>query len=450
MLRLLICAAAVVTASVVLAPAAQAHPLSTTAILLDVGPTAVTGTIELPLDRLAIALDEPTLTPAVAVGPATLARLRTYVAAHLSAADPDRQTSWTTEVTSPRIGPVDGVEHLLVDVRLTPPSPASSAVDLRYDGIVHHLQSHRILVSARPAGSAGDYTAVGVLDWQSHALRVPIEGAAVGAAFLDAVGLGVAHIAEGADHLLFLLMLLLPAPLLVRGRRWVRGGDLRGQVRRTVQVVSAFAVGHSVTLALGALGLVDVPTRLVESLIAVSILVSGVHALRPVVRGGEVGIAAGFGLMHGLAFAGVLGELGLGRSSLLAELLGFNLGIEVTQLLVVALVMPSLLVLARSRVYPVVRAVLATSGIVLAAAWLAERIGVISTDPFEPVSTRVVEHWWALPATLALCAALTLVSGNRSGGDPEGDPSASDARFLPDRATGHVGAPRPATTAEGG
>jgi hypothetical protein len=86
----------------------------------------------------------------------------------------------------------------------------------------------------------------------------------------------------------------------------------------------------------------------------------------PIVRGGEIWIAAGFGLMHGLAFATLLGRLDLTRGSLVTELLGFNLGIELTRLLVVALIMPSLLALSRTQLYPAVRAALANGGIVLA------------------------------------------------------------------------------------
>jgi hypothetical protein len=116
----------------------------------------------------------------------------------------------------------------------------------------------------------------------------------------SAVQLGVEHIGEGADHLLFLVMLLLPAPLLARRGRWVRTDNLRRSCLRVVHVVTAFAVGHSITLALAALGYLSVPTRVVESLIALSILAAGVHAIKAIVRGGEVWIAAGFGLMHGL------------------------------------------------------------------------------------------------------------------------------------------------------
>ena len=124
--------------------------------------------------------------------------------------------------------------------------------------------------------------------------------------------LGMRHIAEGTYHLLFLLALLLPAPLMVVGSRWAGFGDVRHTLLRTFRVVTAFTLGHSITLALAALGAVRVPSRPVEVLIAVSILVSAVHALRPLFPGREAAIAAFFGLVHGLAFAATLGELGLG------------------------------------------------------------------------------------------------------------------------------------------
>jgi hypothetical protein len=195
----------------------------------------------------------------------------------------------------------------------------------------------------------------------------------------------------------------------------VRGDDLRRSCIRVVHVVTAFAVGHSITLALAALGYISVPTRVVESLIALSILVSGVHAIRPIVRGGEVWIATGFGLMHGLAFAALLGELDLSRGSLVTELLGFNLGIELTQLVVVALIMPSLLVLSRTRLYPAVRIALASFGIVLAAAWLAERTTLTDSNPLEGISEALVQHPFLVAACLGgVAAAAWVVPGVRT------------------------------------
>jgi len=135
--------------------------------------------------------------------------------------------------------------------------------------------------------------------------------------------------------------------------------------------------------------------------------VSAVHAIRPIVRGGEIWIAAGFGLMHGLAFAALLGRLDLSRGSLVTELLGFNLGIELAQLLVVALIMPSLLALSRNQLYPAVRAALANGGIVLAAAWLAERTTLITVNPLDGVAAALVAHPFIMAVTLACLAVAT-------------------------------------------
>ncbi|MGW1622200.1 HupE/UreJ family protein [Streptomyces sp. NPDC002172] len=400
---LLTCLAALTAVLTITAPTrADAHPLSTTAILLDVAPEKVTGKVELPIDRLAIALDQP-LTAKTVVKPAKLEELRRYVRGHTSAADPDG-TRWTTTVGGGRVQRVDGVDHLVFDLVLQPPTGTVHDFRLTYDAIVHHLLSHQILVSLRPEGS-DSYTTVGVLDWQQHTLAIPAAGASSEHGFTTAVHLGIRHIAEGADHLLFLIMLLLPAPLLARRGRWVRADDLRRNCVRVVHVVTAFAVGHSITLALAALGYVSAPTRVVESLIALSILVSGIHAVRPLVPGGEAWIAAGFGLMHGLAFAALLGGLDLGQGSLVTTLLGFNLGIELTQLMVVALLMPSLLILSRTRIYPAVRLTIAAIGIVLAAAWLAERTTLLANNPLNRVTDALIAHPFLVAGALAAVAA---------------------------------------------
>ena len=381
---------------------AAAHPLSTTAVLLDLGPGEVTGRIQLPIDRLAIALDQP-LTATTVAEPARREQLRRYVLAHTAASDPARG-AWRVGVTGGQVQRIDGVDHLVFQLSLRPPAGPVGDFRLDYDAILHHLLSHRIFVAAR-TGSSGDYSTVGVLDWQQHTIAIPALGAGAQDGFLASARLGIQHIADGADHLLFLVMLLLPAPLTARAGRWVLSRDgLRGDGRRVVHVVTCFAIGHSITLAAAALGYLQVPTRIVESGIAASILVSGLHAVRPLLPRGEAWIALGFGLMHGLAFAALIARLGLGRRSLLADLLGFNLGIELAQLIVVALLMPSLLLLSRTRAYPATRLALAGGGIVLAAAWLAERTTLIGRDPLEPVTDGLISHPLAVAAALALLA----------------------------------------------
>jgi HupE / UreJ protein len=186
--------------------------------------------------------------------------------------------------------------------------------------------------------------------------------------------LGMRHIAEGTDHLLFLLVLLLPAPLIVVGSRWAALADARTSVLRILKIVTAFTLGHSITLALAAFGIVHVPSRPIEVLIAVSILVSAIHALRPIFPGKEAAIAAFFGLIHGLAFAATLSELGLGRWERVAGILAFNLGIETMQMIVVAVTMPSLLLMSRTRAYPALRIGGALFAGLASVGWIADRL----------------------------------------------------------------------------
>ena len=362
-------------AGVVLTGRASAHPLSTTAILLDVGATEITGRVQLPVDRLGIALEDPTLTPEAAVQPGELARLRTYVSDHTAAAG-SSGTAWQVGVDGGHIETIDAVDHLVFDLDLVPPDGHVGDFTFSYDAIVHHLLSHQVFVSVRQAG-ATDYSTAGVIDWQVHSLPIAAGGtggSSTGRGLLASVLVGVEHISQGADHLLFLVMLLLPAPLLVQGSRWVRRDDLRRACWHVLHVVTAFAVGHSLTLALAALGYVSVSSPVVESLIAVSILASAVHAIRPLVPGGEAVIAVGFGLVHGLAFAVVIGQLELSRGSLVVDLLGFNLGIELIQVAVVLAVSPSLLLLAPTANYRLLRLSGAALAGTAAAAWAVERL----------------------------------------------------------------------------
>jgi HupE / UreJ protein len=420
-----LCVAALAGAA---AATASAHPMSTSAIVLDVDSDKVGGEIQLPVDRLAVALHRE-LTPEAAAG-SLRTQLETYTRSHISAVGADGH-AWGVTVAGGHIERIDGVDHLVMSVTLTPPDVDVTDFDLRYDAIVEELVTHKAIATIRSQWG-GDPETLGVFDWNTESITVDADGGSWLRGLAATAGLGVQHIGEGADHLLFLLMLLIPAPLAARDGRWARGDDPRRSVVRVVHVVTAFAAGHSTTLALASLGIVDVPTRLVESLIALSILVSAVHAIRPLVPGGEAPIAAGFGLVHGLAFATLLGDLGLAGGSLASSLLGFNLGIEATQLLVVALMMPSLYVLSRTAAYGAVRVGVALLGLTLSAGWLLERTTLIGADPFEPISTVLVEQPLTVAAGFALLAAASHV-GSHVRGAPD-----ADRRDLAEALPAHV------------
>lgn len=148
---------------------------------------------------------------------------------------------------------------------------------------------------------------------------------------------GMHHIATGYDHLLFLFSLLLPVALLApRDGRSARATALRD----ALLLVTAFTLAHSLTLGLAALDLIRLPSRWVEAAIAASVLVAAIHNLRDTAPRTRWLMALGFGLVHGLGFASMLGELPAAAGPRLLALLAFNAGVEIGQLLALALFLP--------------------------------------------------------------------------------------------------------------
>jgi hypothetical protein len=199
------------------------------------------------------------------------------------------------------------------------------------------------------------------------------EGGAQG--FASFVREGIWHIWIGYDHILFLLSLLLPAVLVWRDHRWHAVAGPRAALLDVLRIVSAFTLAHSITLSIAALGIVHLPSRWVESAIALSVLLAALNNLRPVFHGRRWAVAFAFGLVHGFGFANVLADLGLQSGALAAPLVGFNLGVEIGQLAIVAAFLPLAYALRNTRLY--LRMVLAGgSGVIMlvAAIWLGERL----------------------------------------------------------------------------
>jgi hypothetical protein len=149
---------------------------------------------------------------------------------------------------------------------------------------------------------------------------------------------GAKHIWEGADHLLFLLTLLLPGLMLIKPANTVITTDRRVAEKFALKVITAFTLAHSVTLACSVLGWVSLPDRFIESMIALSIMVSAALNLQNRFTFSHWKLAFVFGLIHGMGFANGLKELGLSSMYFLETLFAFNLGVELGQLSAVVLV----------------------------------------------------------------------------------------------------------------
>ena len=363
-----------------------AHEQPITLIILDVAPEQVAMTLHIPLSELESAFGHD-----VSQAPETTlahwqAPFSVYLLEHLRLKARNGQ-QWRVQINEmtfasseqPQSGPF---QEVIVTLALIPPASANTRqFTLHYDAIMHQVVTHKALVSLRHDWELGQVAErqVGVIRVKTQTsliepLEINLEEGNWWDGFQGMISLGLQHIREGTDHLLFLLVLLLPAALLTNGKRWGEFGGSRYGVSRLLKIVTAFTIGHSLTLLAGALGWLRLPQQPVEVLIAFSILVSAVHAIRPLFPGQEVFVAAGFGLVHGLAFATVLAAMNLSAGPMALSILGFNLGIELMQLFVVAITMPWLILLSFTPVYQVVRISSALLAALAALGWIATRV----------------------------------------------------------------------------
>ncbi|MBF9151834.1 HupE/UreJ family protein [Novosphingobium jiangmenense] len=311
--------------------------------------------------------------------PGSLAKAKARVLADMAVLDAQGRP-WRIAVDRIAFEQIAGPPDLHLELSLSPPPGASDRALLwRWHVVTREAPSHfaLLVVDGDLAGGVrGERELIGALTAGRSELLVDRGRASLGSLFGNAFGLGAHHIAEGYDHLLFLLALLLPAPLLAAGGRWGAARPARETFRKLAWIVTAFTIGHSTTLILAAFFGVRLPAQPVEAGIAFSVLVSAIHAARPLFPGKEPVVAALFGLVHGLAFATLVSNFGLGAVTRATAILGFNLGIEAVQLGVVLVALPLLIALSRWRHGPATRLVLAGLTGIAALVWLAERLGL--------------------------------------------------------------------------
>ncbi len=248
---------------------------------------------------------------------------------------------------------------------------APRALAVRYSLFAELDPQHRGLLNL----TAGGITRTAVLVPKAPAQTFEVASASRWAQFADYLREGVWHIWIGFDHILFLLSLLLPSVLLRRGDVWRPVEKVHDAFVDVLKVVTAFTLAHSITLSLAVLGVISLPSRLVESTIAASVVAAALNNVWPLVIRRLWMVAFGFGLVHGFGFASVLADLGLPRDALALALVGFNVGVELGQLAIVAVFVPVAYALRRSAFYR--RWVMVAGSLAIAAVagiWFVERV----------------------------------------------------------------------------
>ena len=355
------------------AAAAWAHKPSDSYLTIRVGAAGITGQWDIALRDLdfAIGLD------ADGDGQITWGEVRSrhdeiaaYAAARLALRGDGQRCS--LQVGTQQVDTHTDGAYTVLPLRVACPASAT-ALEIDYTLFADLDPQHRGLLNL--ATEHGTRTAV--LGPQASSQRFELAAEASGSTwsqFVTYLREGIWHIWIGFDHILFLLSLLLPAVGVWQARRWQPVEHIGVAAMDVLRVVTAFTVAHTVTLSLATLGLVSLPSRLVESAIAGSVVLAALNNLWPLFHGRRWTVAFVFGLIHGFGFASVLADLGLPSGALALALVGFNVGVEVGQLAIVAVFLPLAFVLRHSWLYR--RGVLAGGSAliaVLAAVWFLER-----------------------------------------------------------------------------
>jgi hypothetical protein len=371
-----------------------AHPMPNSVVVLNIHEKHYTGQMQLPLGELQTAIGLGVNDHSEKLIERLGNTLRKYLMQHI------RPKSFEGKPWKVVLGDMKVIEtksqltgdyrELVIDFEMSPPQN----YDLRnfyfdYDVILHQVASHKTLVAVKQDwqqgivsedGSPPDSTMqqVGVIEWdiRSNTLKpfqISLQAGSNWTGFKNMISLGISHIWEGTDHILFILTLLLSV---VSSPLTPRGGIMNTKLGGlgVVKIITAFTFGHSLTLLLGSVQWLNLPTQPIEILIAITIFISAFHAFRPIYSQKEVLIAGGFGLIHGLAFAETLTNLELTTKQMALSILGFNIGIELMQLVIILLVFPVLILLSKTRYYPQIRQIGAIIMMILAFAWMVKRI----------------------------------------------------------------------------
>ena len=237
-----------------------------------------------------------------------------------------------------------GFNYLYTDFTLGCAAPIS---ELNYQILSGIDANHRLILTQADSKLPLQVVAVG---------KTPLGTSADAGLFATALNFlksGIHHLLIGWDHLLFLFVLLIPAVYIRQEKQLVAVAKPKAALIEVFWIATSFTLAHSVTLTLAALEIVSIPARFIESLIALSVAFAAFNNLVPMLRIRAVYLAFVFGLIHGFGFANVLVDLPLTISARVLALLSFNVGIELGQLVFIALVFPVALLLRRTRFYKV-------------------------------------------------------------------------------------------------
>ncbi len=222
-----------------------------------------------------------------------------------------------------------------------------------------------------------------IVSFRHPTVQFTLQESSLWESFREFVQEGIWHIWMGFDHILFLLMLLIPSVYYYHDRVPYPRERFSSVLKEIVKITTAFTLAHSLTLALSLTNILNPPSYYIEIAIALSVLFTALNNLFLFTRIKTWALAFGFGLIHGFGFANVLHELITKKSGFAAMLVGFNLGVEIGQLVIVLALLPLLYLLRKSRFYRYAIMIgISTITAIIALLWAIERAFNLSILPW--------------------------------------------------------------------
>ncbi len=321
-----------------------------------------------------------------------LGRIQEYLLKHtkISSVYGEYQILFTDEL---EIFPVIEGSFAMIYFKLKNSELLPDSLEIEYTAFFEEDPSHVMMVAMEYNWKAGliNNEALIALNFTEDTTQqsLSLTDASIWKGFVAMVNQGIWHIWIGLDHILFLLALILPSVVRRKNKTgatetngarekfniwgWEPVQKFRPAFIYIVKIITFFTIAHTITLSLATLEIITLPSQFVESVIALSIGLAAYHNIRPIFKGRDWIIAFLFGLFHGFGFASVLADLGIQGEFVVMTLFGFNLGVEIGQLVIIALIFPVLYLIRRQKFYPQFLVLLSVLLIVISLYWFVER-----------------------------------------------------------------------------
>lgn len=358
---------------------ANAHALGQSYVFLNILESSVTGRVEIPISDVNRLVNANLATDG-SVEKEQLAPHANAIASYVKRRvhfSPDG-TPAPLRIIGQQLFSTSFAQFVLVEFEIEGLTELPRTIDVDY-GIVGDLDSdHRSMLVIENNWRTGTFNNEANVSLtftpDDHRKTLDLSSSSLWRGFMGMIEIGAHHIAIGIDHILFIVALLLPSVMRRESREWEPVPGFRDAFLNLVKIVTIFTVAHSITLSLASLGIVQVSSRVVESIIAASIILVALDIVIPLFGRRIWLVVFAFGLFHGFGFASVLADMGINAGFTTLTLLGFNIGVELGQLMVVGVLFPVLFLLRRAWAYAHIGLPYGATALMLVASyWFVER-----------------------------------------------------------------------------